>query len=64
MAKLGVAQVGSVLLEVPAMLERMEEMVDRARSKRVEVFVVPAAFIGGYPKGADVGGAVGARGDQ
>lgn len=64
MSKVGVAQVGSVLFDVPATLERMEGMVDRARAEGVEFLVFPEAFVGGYPKGAEFGATVGTRTDQ
>jgi nitrilase len=64
MARVGVAQVGSVLFDTPATLDRMDGMVEQARKEGVEFLVFPEAFIGGYPKGADFGATVGSRSDH
>lgn len=63
MVKAAVAQVGSVLFDTPATLDRMERLVERARQSSVDLLVFPEALVGGYPKGADFGARVGMRSD-
>lgn len=61
MTKVGVAQIGSVLYDTPATLERMERMCQQAADEGVEFLVFPEALIGGYPKGITFGATVGIR---
>jgi nitrilase len=61
MTKVAVAQSGSVLYDTPATIDRMRSMVAQAKTEAVEFLVFPEAFIGGYPKGALFGAAVGSR---
>ncbi|MGC4108233.1 MAG: nitrilase-related carbon-nitrogen hydrolase [Thermomicrobiales bacterium] len=61
MTRVGVAQIGSVLYDIPATLTRMEHLCTRAASEGVEFLVFPEAFVGGYPKGITFGATVGSR---
>lgn len=61
MTTVGVAQIGSVLYDTPATLDRMAGICQRAASEGVEFLVFPEAFIGGYPKGITFGATVGSR---
>ena len=63
MVRVAVAQIGSVLYDTPATLERMRELLRPAGEQRIDLIVFPEAFIGGYPKGADFGARVGSRSD-
>lgn len=61
MTRVAVAQLGSVLFDTPATLDRMAAMCEEAARKDVEFIVFPEALIGGYPKGSDVGTRIGMR---
>ncbi|MEU4193808.1 carbon-nitrogen hydrolase family protein [Kribbella sp. NPDC026611] len=54
-------QAGSVLFDTPATLEKAERYVREAAASGARLIVLPEAFLGGYPKGADFGIVVGSR---
>jgi len=59
--KVCVAQVGSVVFDTTATLERMEGMCRRASAAGARLAVFPEALLGGYPKGLTFGATVGNR---
>lgn len=61
MARVAVAQVGSVLFDNDATLAKLADVVQEASSQGVEFLVLPEAFIGGYPKGLNFGAVLGSR---
>lgn len=61
MIKAAVAQVGSVLFDTPATLERVEAVCRAAAAAGVQLLVLPEALLGGYPKGMTFGATVGNR---
>jgi len=61
--KVGAAQVGSILFDVPATLIKVEQTCRRAARAGVRLVVFPEALLGGYPKGVDFGCKVGSRSD-
>lgn len=63
MLKVAVAQVGSVLFDTAATLERVKRLCEDASSAGVRLLVFPEALLGGYPKGLDFGAVVGSRTD-
>ena len=62
--KVAAAQVGSVLLDVPATLAKVESICRQAAEVSIRLIVFPEALLGGYPKGADFGAKVGVRSDS
>ncbi len=63
MFKAAVAQVGSVLFDTAATLERVERMCREAAAGGAKLLVLPEALLGGYPKGLTFGAVVGSRTD-
>lgn len=63
MLKVSVAQLGSVLFDTPATLDRMEAVCRQAAAAGVQLIVCPEALVGGYPKGLAFGAVVGSRSD-
>jgi nitrilase len=63
MTKVAVAQVGSVLFDTAATLERVEALCRRAAAAGARLLVLPEALVGGYPKGMTFGATVGNRTD-
>ncbi len=61
MLKAAVAQVGSVLFDNAATLERIERSCRAAQASGVRLLVLPEAILGGYPKGLGFGAVVGSR---
>ena len=61
--KVAVAQVGSVLFDTAATLERVKRLCAEASSAGGRLVVFPEALLGGYPKGLDFGAVVGSRTD-
>jgi nitrilase len=61
MLKVAVAQVGSVLFDTAATLQRVERLCEDASAAGVRLVVFPEALLGGYPKGLDFGAVVGSR---
>ncbi len=61
MSKVGVGQIGSVLYDTPATLDRIEAFCQDAAREDVEFLVLPEALVGGYPKGITFGATVGSR---
>ena len=59
-----VAQTSSVLLDTPATVERALALMADAAKQGAQLLVLPEAFIGGYPKGADFHIYLGARTPQ
>lgn len=57
----GVVQTSSVLLDTPTTVERALALLKEAAKQGAQVVVLPEAFIGGYPKGADFHIYLGAR---
>lgn len=58
-----VAQIGSLVFNTPATLERVEHWARRAAAGGARLLVFPEALLGGYPKGLTFGATVGARTD-
>jgi nitrilase len=59
--KVAAAQFGSVLFDAPATMLKVEHACRQAASAGIRLLVFPEALLGGYPKGADFGAAVGVR---
>jgi nitrilase len=64
MVRVAVAQVGSVLFDNAATMERVERMCSQAALDGAQLIVFPEALLGGYPKGLDFGAVVGSRSDR
>ncbi len=60
-AIVAVAQIGSVLFDTPATLDRLETQAREAAGGGARLVVFPEALVGGYPKGVDFGARVGMR---
>lgn len=56
-----VIQAAPQAFELDATFDRLERLVAEAADKGAQIAVIPEAFIGGYPKGADFGARVGMR---
>ncbi len=56
-----VVQAGSILFETDQTLAKAEQLVADAAGRGAQLIVFPEAFIGGYPKGSDLGARVGSR---
>ena len=56
-----VAQVGSILFDTAATLEKVEHYCREAARLGARIVVFPEALLGGYPKGITFGATVGAR---
>lgn len=54
-------QVGSVLFDKQATLDKYETWLVKAAEKNADLAVFPEAFIGGYPKGHHFGAPIGSR---
>ena len=63
MLKVSVAQLGSVLFDTPATLDRLESICRQAATEGAQLIVCPEALVGGYPKGLAFGAIVGSRSD-
>jgi nitrilase len=61
MLKVAVAQVGSVLFDTAATLQRVETLCEEASVAGVRLVIFPEALLGGYPKGLDFGTVLGSR---
>ncbi len=61
MLKVSVAQLGSVLFDTPATLDRMEAVCRQAAAAGAQLIVLPEALVGGYPKGLTFGAILGSR---
>ena len=64
MLKVSVAQLGSVLFDTPATLDRMETVCRQAAASDAQLIVCPEALVGGYPKGMSFGAIVGSRSED
>lgn len=64
MLKVSVAQIGSVLFDTAATLNRMESACHQAAAAGAKLVVLPEAILGGYPKGLSFGAVVGSRTEQ
>jgi len=64
MLKVSVAQLGSVLFDTPATLDRMEAICRQAAKTGAQLIVCPEALVGGYPKGMTFGAIVGSRSED
>lgn len=64
MLKVSVAQLGSVLFDTPATLDRMEAVCRQAAAAGAQLIVLPEALVGGYPKGLTFGAIVGSRTEE
>ena len=64
MLKVSVAQLGSILFDTPATLDRMEAVCRQAAATGAQLIVCPEALVGGYPKGLVFGAVVGSRSDE
>lgn len=56
-----VVQAASVGFDLPATLDKLEALVADAAGRGAQLVVLPEAFVGTYPKGADFGVRVGLR---
>lgn len=54
-------QAGTILFDNKRTLQKAAVLIDEAARKGAQVVLLPEAFIGGYPRGADFGTVVGAR---
>jgi len=63
MLKVSVAQLGSVLFDTPATLDRLESICRQAATEGAQLIVCPEALVGGYPRGLAFGAIVGSRSD-
>ncbi|WP_347954936.1 carbon-nitrogen hydrolase family protein [Gordonia aichiensis] len=61
MTKVAVVQAATVLFDTPATMAKVREWVGRAAETGAQIVVFPEGFIGGYPKGLDMGSFVGGR---
>jgi nitrilase len=61
MTRVAVVQVGSVLFDTPATMDKLRRFADEAAGQGARLAVFPEAFVGGYPKGIDFGARVGSR---
>lgn len=61
--KASIAQMGSVLFDTAATLQRVERACREAAGAGSRLLVFPEAMLGGYPKGLDFGAVVGSRSD-
>jgi nitrilase len=61
MIRAAVAQIGSVLFDTAATLQRVEARCREAADDGVQLLVFPEALLGGYPKGLTFGATVGNR---
>lgn len=59
--KVAVSQLGSVLFNTPATLERIERSCREAAHAGVQLLVFPEALLGGYPRGLTFGASLGER---
>jgi len=59
-----VVQSAPVLFDAAASRERMVERLTRACEGGADLVLFPEAYVGGYPKGADFGAAVGLRSEE
>lgn len=64
MLKVSLAQLGSILFDTPATLDRMEAVCRQAAATGAQLIVCPEALVGGYPKGLAFGAMVGSRSDE
>lgn len=62
--KVSVAQVGSVLFDTPATLNRVERLCGVAAAGGAALVVFPEALLGGYPKALTFGATVGNRTEE
>lgn len=61
MIKVSVGQVGSVLFDSAATLQKVEQLCRKAAAGGAQLLVLPEALVGGYPKGMTFGATVGNR---
>lgn len=61
MAKVAVAQLGTVYNDTPATIHRIIKYLEKAAEQRVELCLFPEALIGGYPKDSNFGCSIGRR---
>ena len=54
-------QAGTILFDNKRTLQKAADLIDEAARKGAQVVLLPEAFIGGYPRGADFGTVVGGR---
>jgi nitrilase len=59
--RVAVVQAGSILFDTEQTLDKAERLMADAAGQGARLMVFPEAFIGGYPKGADLGARVGSR---
>jgi nitrilase len=59
-----VAQVGSILFDTAAALEKVDSYCREAAARGAKIVVFPEALLGGYPKGITFGVTVGSRSDE
>ena len=59
--KAAVVQAAPVLFDTPKTLSRLADLARDAAGKGAELVAFPEAFVGGYPKGLDLGARLGTR---
>jgi nitrilase len=62
--RVAVAQVGPVLFDTAATMERVRALCREASAAGARLLVFPEAVVGGYPKGLSFGALVGSRSEQ
>ena len=62
--RVSVVQAAPVAFDLAATLDRVEHWTALAASRGSQLVLLPEAFVGGYPKGADFGTRVGQRTDE
>jgi len=60
MLRLGTAS-PSTQSSTDATLKQLEQIARRAASKKIDILVLPEAYLGGYPRGASFGCSIGSR---
>src|SRR6476646_3985040 len=56
-----VVQAAPMLFDTPRTLDKLADLTADAARQRAELVVFPEAFVGGYPKGHDLGVSLGIR---
>ena len=64
MLKVSVAQLGPVLFDTAATLDRMEAVCRQAAASGAQLIVLPEAILGGYPNGLTFGAYLGGRTEE
>ncbi len=61
--RVAVVQASPVMFDTPASLAKADALINDTRCSGADLIVFPEAFIGGYPKGLDLGAKIGMRSD-